>query len=73
MGRRHGSGPDQRHDRAKGIDELLETMLTVADLHEYMANPDRPAAGTCLEAEVQRAAAWWPRCWCRRARCAWAT
>jgi len=34
-----------------GIDELLETLLTVAELHEYKANPDRPAFGTCLEAE----------------------
>ena len=28
----------------EGIDELLETLLTVAELHEYKANPDRPAA-----------------------------
>ena len=35
-----------------GIDELLETLLTVAELHEYKANPDRPARGTCLEAEM---------------------
>ena len=37
---------------ATGIDELLETLLTVAELHEYKANPDRPARGTCLEAEM---------------------
>ena len=35
----------------RGIDSLLETLLTVADLHEYKANP-RLAAGTCLEAEL---------------------
>jgi translation initiation factor IF-2 len=35
-----------------GIDELLETLLTVAELHEYKANPDRSARGTCLEAEI---------------------
>jgi len=35
----------------QGIDELLETLLTVAELHEYQANPERPATGTCLEAE----------------------
>jgi translation initiation factor IF-2 len=35
-----------------GIDELLETLLTVAELHEYKANPQRPATGTCLEAEL---------------------
>ena len=36
----------------EGVDELLETLLTVAELHEYSANPDRPATGTCLEAEL---------------------
>ena len=36
----------------EGIDKLLETLLTVAELHEYKANPDRPASGTCLEAEM---------------------
>ncbi|MGD0900498.1 MAG: translation initiation factor IF-2 [Thermoguttaceae bacterium] len=38
--------------KGTGIDELLETLLTVAELHEYKANPDRPARGTCLEAEM---------------------
>ena len=37
-----------------GLDNLLETLLTVAELREYRANPDRPAVGTCLEAEVQQ-------------------
>ena len=36
----------------QGIDELLETLLTVAELREYKANPDRPAFGTCLESEL---------------------
>ena len=36
-----------------GIDTLLETLLTVAELHEYRANPNRPARGTCLESEMQ--------------------
>ena len=36
----------------EGIDKLLETLLTVAELHEYKADPDRPACGTCLEAEL---------------------
>jgi translation initiation factor IF-2 len=36
----------------EGMDELLETLLTVAELHEYKANPDRAAVGTCLEAEL---------------------
>jgi translation initiation factor IF-2 len=36
----------------QGTSELLETLLTVAELHEFKANPDRPAVGTCLEAEL---------------------
>jgi translation initiation factor IF-2 len=35
----------------EGIDNLLETLLTIAELNEYKANPQRPAFGTCLEAE----------------------
>lgn len=35
-----------------GIESLLETLLTVAELHEYKANPGRPGTGTCLEAEL---------------------
>ena len=36
-----------------GLDELLETLLTVAELHEYQANPRRAALGTCLEAQQE--------------------
>ncbi len=36
-----------------GMDELLETLLTVAELHEYSANPNRDALGVCLESEQQ--------------------
>lgn len=36
----------------EGIDNLLETLLTIAELHEYKAAPDRPACGTCLESEL---------------------
>ncbi len=36
-----------------GMAELLETILTIADLHEYSANPNRDATGTCLEAEQE--------------------
>lgn len=32
-----------------GMDALLETVLTVAELHEYKANPKRAATGVCLE------------------------
>ncbi len=35
-----------------GIDELLETLLTLAELRDYRANPHRAATGTCLEAEL---------------------
>ena len=35
----------------QGMDELLETLLTVAELHEYQANPKRAAIGVCLESE----------------------
>ena len=35
-----------------GVDTLLETLLTIAELHEYSANPQRKASGTCLEAEL---------------------
>lgn len=34
-----------------GMDELLETILTVAELNEYQANPDRPAIAACLESQ----------------------
>jgi translation initiation factor IF-2 len=37
--------------KGTGIDELLDTLLTVAELHEYKANPNRAAIGTCLEAQ----------------------
>ncbi len=35
-----------------GIDDLLETLLTLAELRDYRANPQRAASGTCLEAEL---------------------
>jgi translation initiation factor IF-2 len=35
-----------------GIDDLLETLLTLAELRDYRANPHRVATGTCLEAEL---------------------
>ena len=37
----------------EGMDTLLETLLVTAELHEYKANPDRAASGTCLEAEQE--------------------
>lgn len=35
----------------EGMDALLETVLTVAELHDYKANPKRAAMGVCLESE----------------------
>jgi translation initiation factor IF-2 len=36
----------------KGIDDLLESILLVAELKELKANPKKTAEGTCLEAEL---------------------
>ncbi len=38
----------------EGISDLLDTLLTVAELHEFSANPEAPGAGVCLETEVQQ-------------------
>jgi translation initiation factor IF-2 len=37
----------------QGMDDLLDTLLTIADINELKANPNRAAKGTCLEAEQQ--------------------
>lgn len=34
----------------QGISQLLDTIVLVAEVEELTADPDRPAAGTCLEA-----------------------
>ena len=36
----------------QGIDELLETLLTIAELHDYQGQSRPPGVGTCLEAEM---------------------
>ena len=36
----------------EGIDHLLDTLLTIAELHDLRANPDRAAAGVCLDASI---------------------
>ncbi len=41
--------------RGDGIADLLETILVVAELHEYKANPNRYGVGTVLEAELDKA------------------
>lgn len=37
-------------ETGEGLDELLETLLLTAELHEYKGNPNVPAHGVCLEA-----------------------
>lgn len=35
-----------------GLDDLIETIFTIAELHELKANPNRMAVGTCLESSM---------------------
>ena len=35
-----------------GVEALLDTLLTIADLHDLRANPDRAAVGVCLDASI---------------------
>src|SRR5581483_5409515 len=37
-----------------GLDDLLATISVVAEVQELKANPDRPAVGTIIEAEMDR-------------------
>ncbi|CCO09424.1 translation initiation factor IF-2 [Desulforamulus hydrothermalis] len=37
-----------------GLDNLLEMILLVAEVHELKANPNRPARGTVVEAELDK-------------------
>ena len=41
--------------RGDNLDELLETILLVSEIEELMANPDRLAKGTIIEANLDRA------------------
>ncbi len=38
-----------------GMDELRDTILGIAELHEYQANAERDAIGVCLESEQETA------------------
>jgi translation initiation factor IF-2 len=38
----------------EGLDDLLTTLLLVADVMELKANPDRPAEGVVIEAQMDR-------------------
>ena len=40
--------------KGEGIEDLLETILTVADVKELKANPDRIAVGTVIEAKLDK-------------------
>ncbi len=40
--------------RGDGMDELLETLLLVADVEDFRANPERMASGVVIEAELDR-------------------
>ena len=37
-------------ETGQGLEDLLETLLLTAELHEFKANPERDAVGVCLEA-----------------------
>ena len=36
----------------EGVDHLLDTLLTIAEVHDLRANADRHAAGVCLDASI---------------------
>ena len=36
----------------EGVDDLLDMLLTIAELQDYKANPNRAAQGACLESEL---------------------
>ncbi len=40
--------------KGENIDELLEMVLLVAEMEEIMANPNRPAEGVIIEAELDK-------------------
>ncbi|WP_432665010.1 translation initiation factor IF-2 [Wukongibacter baidiensis] len=40
--------------KGEGIDQLLEMIILVSEMQELKANPNRPAVGTIIEAEVDK-------------------
>ncbi|KAK8921946.1 hypothetical protein KSP39_PZI020545 [Platanthera zijinensis] len=40
--------------KGENVDELLETVMLVAELQELKANPHRKAKGTCIEARLEK-------------------
>src|SRR5699024_3812190 len=40
--------------RGEGIDDLLEMILLVAEMEELKANPDKPAFGTVIDAQLDK-------------------
>ena len=57
----------------RGIDDLLESILLVADIDPLRANPSGDARARSSRAGWTRPAARRPPCWSRTARCTWAT
>ena len=40
--------------KGDGVDDLLETVLLMAEVEELLANPDRPARGTIVESHLDK-------------------
>ena len=40
--------------KKEGLEDLMEMILLVAEMNEFKANPDRPARGTVIEAELDK-------------------
>jgi len=54
--------------RREGIENLLDNLLVLAEVQELKANPDRPARGIVVEAELDKGRGPVARCSCRAAR-----
>ncbi len=54
MGRRSRSRQAPAPQPARASTNCSKRILTVAELHEYKANPNRPGVGTCLEADRKK-------------------
>ena len=58
----------------EGVEQLLEMILLVAEVQDYQAPiPTARRAASSSKRVWTRAAARWPPCWSRTARCRWAT
>lgn len=50
----HSTHPAAALSRNKGVDDLLQMLAWVAEEKGYVANPSKPAAGTVIEAHLDR-------------------